>query len=190
MPKHDTHPTEDSAADGMRSDSSIEPVDEIASEESDLERLRADLDEARTKAEEYLRLAQRSQADFVNFRRRIDEERSQQAREAARAVVLQLLPILDDFERALASADPADLESSWGKGVALIERNLRGVLAAEGVERIEAQGTEFNPWEHEAVGYQPAVDADEGTVLHVVRPGYRQGDRVIRPAQVIVARRA
>jgi molecular chaperone GrpE len=157
-----------------------EPVD-------DLENLRAEMAEITQKADEYLRLAQRTQADFINYRRRIEEERTQQTREANVAFVQRLLPILDDFERALANAAPEDLESNWGKGMLLVERNLRGLLAAEDIVRIEAEGAEFDPRQHEAVARQPSADMREGHVLHVIRSGYRKGDRVIRPAQVVVA---
>jgi molecular chaperone GrpE len=165
-----------------------EPVNGAQPESADdLERLRTELAEIEQKADEYLRLAQRTQADFINYRRRVDDERAQQARDAAISFLQRLLPILDDFERALANASPADLESSWGKGVQLVERNLRGLLAAEDVQRIPAEGAEFDPREHEAVGRQPSPDVPEGHVVYVVRQGYRKGDRVIRPAQVIVA---
>ncbi|HEX8966452.1 MAG TPA: nucleotide exchange factor GrpE, partial [Chloroflexota bacterium] len=150
--------------------------------------LRAELAEIERKADEYLRLAQRTQADFINYRRRVDDERQQQARDANLNVLLRLFPILDDFERALANASPAELQSSWGQGVQLVERNLRGLLASEEVQRVDAEGVEFDPRQHEAVGSQPTPEAPEGRVLHVVRQGYRRGDRVLRPAQVIVAR--
>jgi molecular chaperone GrpE len=153
----------------------------------DLETLRAELAEIEQKADEYLRLAQRTQADFINYRRRMEEERAQQARDVNVAYVQRLLPVLDDFERALANAAPADLQSSWGQGVLLVERNLRSLLAAEDVQRIMAEGAEFDPREHEGVGRQPSSQVPEGHVLHVVRPGYRKGEKVIRPAQVIVS---
>jgi molecular chaperone GrpE len=153
----------------------------------DVETLQRELAELSQKADEYLRLAQRSQADFINYRRRVDEERTQQAQNAHISFILRLLPILDDFERALANAAPGDLESNWGKGVLLVERNLRALLASDDVQRLAAEGAEFDPREHEALGRQPSSDVAEGHVLHVVRPGYRKGDRVIRPAQVIVA---
>ena len=153
----------------------------------DLEKLRSELAEIEQKADEYLRLAQRTQADFINYRRRMDDERAQQARDANVSFIKRLLPILDDFERAFANATPEDLDSSWAKGVELVERNLRGLLAAEDVQRIPAEGAEFDPREHEALGRQPSPDIPEGHVLQVVRQGYRKGDRVIRPAQVIVA---
>jgi molecular chaperone GrpE len=153
----------------------------------DLETLRSELAEIEQKADEYLRLAQRTQADFVNYRRRVEEERAQQARDANVALLRKLFPILDDFERALANASPVELQSNWGQGVQLVERNLRSLLSADGVERIDANGADFDPRLHEAVGSQPASHTPEGHVLHVVRQGYRKGDRVLRPAQVIVA---
>jgi molecular chaperone GrpE len=155
--------------------------------DEDVETLPNELAELAQKADEYLRLAQRSQADFINYRRRVEEERAQQARDATLAYIKRLLPILDDFERALASGTPEDLDSSWGKGVQLVERNLRSLLAADDVQRITAEGAEFDPREHEAVGRQASSDVPEGHVVHVVRPGYRKGERVIRPAQVVVS---
>jgi molecular chaperone GrpE len=155
--------------------------------QDDLEALQSELAEMREKADDYLKLAQRTQADFINYRRRVDEERAQQARDASLGLIQRLLPIMDDFERALAAASPQEIESGWGQGVALVERNLRGLLASENVERIEALGAEFDPRLHEAVGQAPSADVPEGHVLHVARTGYRKGDRVVRPAQVIVA---
>src|SRR5919199_771841 len=116
-----------------------------ATTQDDLEGLQAELAEMREKADEYLKLAQRTQADFINYRRRVEDERVQQAQTATLGLIQRLLPILDDFERTLAAGSRADLESSWGQGVALVERNLRGLLASEGVERIEALGAEFDP---------------------------------------------
>src|SRR4051812_22108798 len=145
----------------------------------DLETLRAELAEIEQKADEYLRLAQRTQADFVNYRRRIEEERAQQAALANVSLLMRLLPVMDDFERVLANATPEELESTWGQGIQLVERNLRGVLAADEVLRISAEGAEFDPREHEALGRAPSAAMPEGHVLHVVRPGYRKGDRVL-----------
>jgi len=155
----------------------------------DLETLRGELAEIEQKADEYLRLAQRTQADFINYRRRMDEERAQQARDAGLRMLQKLFPILDDFERALRNGSPAEFESSWGQGVQLVERNLRSLLAGEDVERIDAEGAEFDPRQHEALGSAPSADVAEGHVMQVVRQGYRKGERVLRPAQVIVAKR-
>lgn len=146
-----------------------------------------ELGAARAQADEYLDLLRRTRADFTNFKRRVDEERTQIAQDARVDLILKLLPIVDDFERALASIESAQLETGWAKGIQLIERNLRSMLASEDVHRIDADGQPFDPWQHEAITSMPTVDAAEGTVLHVTRPGYRRGDRVIRPAQVVVA---
>jgi molecular chaperone GrpE len=155
--------------------------------DDDVQTLRAELAESEQKADEYLRLAQRTQADFINYRRRMEDERAQHKSDANVAYLQRLLPILDDFERALSNAAPADLESVWGKGIVLVDRNLQGLLAADDVQRIAAEGAEFNPREHEALGSQPSAEVPEGHVLAVVRQGYRKGERIIRPAQVIVA---
>src|SRR5437660_3440331 len=139
------------------------PIDGNQPESADdLETVGSELAEIEQKADEYLRLAQRTQADFINYRRRIEEERAQQARDANVAFLQKLFPILDDFERALANASPAELQSSWGQGVQLVERNLRSFLAADGVERIEAIGAEFDPRLHEGVGSQLSAEVPEG----------------------------
>ena len=171
--------------DGPASDAAT--VSEAAPD--DLEKLRTELAEIEQKADEYLRLAQRTQADFINYRRRVEEERAQQASIAGLSVLSRLLPILDDFHRALANASEAELQSGWGQGVQLVERNLTGLLAAEGVEVIPAEGAEFDPRLHEAVGSAPSTDVPEGHVLHVARQGYRKGERILRPTQVVVAKR-
>jgi molecular chaperone GrpE len=163
-----------------RSTSPVEALDE-------LDTLRNEMAEITQKADEYLKLAQRTQADFINSRRRVEDERVQRTQEATLSFILRLLPILDDFERALANGTPEELESNWGKGILLVERNLRSLLAAEDVERIAAEGAEFDPRLHEALGREPRSDVPEGHVVHVIRPGYRKGDRVVRAAQVIVA---
>ena len=155
----------------------------------DLDTLKAELAEIEQKADEYLRLAQRTQADFINYRRRMEDERVAQAQSAGLSVLTRLLPILDDFHRALANATEGELQSSWGQGVQLVERNLRGLLAAEGVEPIPAEGAEFDPRLHEAVAQLPMAGVPEGHVAQVVRQGYRKGDRVLRPTQVVVSKR-
>ncbi len=175
----------DTRPDGSTPDDAADRVQTAAPD--DLDALRKELDEAAGKAEEYLDLLKRTRADFTNYRRRVEEEQAQRARDANLGLVMKLLPVLDDFERALASASPEELQSSWGQGVQLIERSLRAVLAGEDVQKIDAEGAEFSPWEHEAIGRVSSVDVPEGHVVHVVRPGYRRGDRIVRPAQVVVA---
>src|SRR5436853_3539382 len=105
------------------------PVDGVQAEPNDdLDKLRGELAEIEQKADEYLRLAQRTQADFINYRRRMEDERAQHKSDANVAYLQRLLPILDDFERALSNAAPEDLDSVWGKGIVLVDRNLRGLL--------------------------------------------------------------
>lgn len=152
-----------------------------------IESLRAELDEANRKAEEYLDLLRRARADLSNFRRRVDEERAEQSRSLKAELFLKILPVLDDFQRAVAAVPPDLQGNDWVEGVLLIERKLRAILEGEGLRRIEALGKEFNPWEHEAVLQQTSPELEEGRILAVLREGYRLGDRVIRPAQVVVA---
>lgn len=144
---------------------------------------------AADKAEEYLRLAQRAQADLVNFRRRVDQERDE-IREVAKVdAVMSLLPILDDFERALTAIPEDQRQLGWVQGILLIERNLRGVVEKAGLERIEAEGKPFDPREHDALMTQESDEHEDDTVVQVIRPGYRTGKRIVRPAQVAVSRR-
>jgi molecular chaperone GrpE len=146
--------------------------------------------EQRGKADSYLDLLQRSQADFLNYKRRTERERGEDAQAARAELLAQLLPTLDDLERALAQV-PEDLQAHpWAEGMPLVARQLRLALARAGVERVGTSGEEFDPRLHEAVAYEPREGYTEGQIATVVRPGYRLGERVIRPAQVTVARGA
>jgi molecular chaperone GrpE len=148
----------------------------------------AERDAAQQQAQEYLALAQRSQADLQNYRKRAEQERTD-AHERARAdVLLQILPVLDDFELAIAALPPERQDEDWVQGLRLIERKLRSTLESLGVERIVAEGEPFDPWLHEAVLQEAREDIEPGHVATVTRQGYRLGDRVLRPAQVIVAK--
>lgn len=146
-------------------------------------------DDVASKAEEYLRMAQRAQADLVNFRRRVDQEREEIRGAAKVDAVMALLPVLDDFERAIAAIPEDHRSLGWVQGILLIERNLRGLVDKAGLERIDAQGKPFDPREHDAVMTQESAEHDEDTVTQVIRPGYRSGGRVVRPAQVAVSRK-
>jgi molecular chaperone GrpE len=135
--------------------------------------------------DEYLDLAQRVQADFENFRKRAAREQERLVAHAHERLVRELLPILDDLERALEAAEQHE-EAKLVEGVKLVEQSLRRVLAKEGVAEIETAGA-FDPHVHEALLTKPGSGADSGSVLEVVQRGYRVGDRVVRPAKVIVA---
>ncbi len=130
---------------------------------------------------------QRERADFANYRRRNEAERSDYARFAKAELITKLLEVLDNFDRALDTV-PAELrDQPWVEGIWLVERKLRDILASEGLEEISSVGKPFDPKIHEAIGHVDS-SAPEGTVVDEVRKAYRLHDRVIRPALVTVAR--
>ena len=137
--------------------------------------------------DEFRALAQRTQADFVNYKRRIDDERGALARNASNHVLVKLLSVMDDLQRAV-EALPSDAPDSWGDGVKIVLQNMQSLVQSEGVTAFEpAPGDTFDPAQHEAVHFQPSGDQAPGSVLSTFRPGYRTQDRVLRPAQVVVA---
>jgi molecular chaperone GrpE len=161
-----------------------EPSDTVSlgSSSSDLEQALAAMQAER---DEYLDLAQRVQADFENYRKRAAREQERLVAHAHERLVRELLPILDDLERALEAAERHE-EAKLVEGVKLVEQSLRRALAKEGLAEIEAEGA-FDPHVHEAVLTQARGDAEPGSVLEVLQRGYRVGDRIVRPAKVIVA---
>jgi molecular chaperone GrpE len=181
-----SHAAEDAAATEAASEPTNPAVD--VSPDDPFAALTAERDAALEQAQEYLALAQRSQADLQNYRRRAEQERAEAYDRGRGEVVLQILPVLDDFERALAALPEERREEDWVQGLVLIERKLRSTLESLGVERIAAEGKTFDPWEHEAVLHEVREDVEPGTVAQVARQGYRLGSRVLRPAQVVVAK--
>lgn len=151
------------------------------------ERLRALLEEERQKAQSFMQNWQRAAADYQNFKRRVEEERSETARLANAALVINLLPLFDDLERALQNVDTHLAGLTWVDGIRLIHRKFAALLEMAGVDEIEADGKEFDPALHEAVAQ---AEGDENKVISVVQKGYRLGDRVVRPAMVIVGKGA
>jgi molecular chaperone GrpE len=131
---------------------------------------------------------QRSAADFANYRRRTEQEREATLGLANEMLLLKLLAVVDDFDRALAQM-PKELEHlGWIEGLWLVERKLRQLLESEGVTPIEAQGKPFDPREHEAVVHEETTAAPDDTVIGELQRGYRIRDRVLRPALVAVAK--
>lgn len=137
----------------------------------------------REKAEQYYKNWQRSAADFINYKRRIETERSEQARFASAALVINILPIFDDLDRAVGTIDAGLAGLNWVQGITNIHRKFANLLEAMDVHEVEATGKPFDPALHEAVARQAGP---EGAVIAVVQKGYTLGDRVIRPAMVIV----
>jgi molecular chaperone GrpE len=152
--------------------------------------------------DEYLDALQRLKAEFDNFRKRSAREHEAMSARANEALLRELLPIIDDLERALEAAEQHQARSADGQspsartqeqgeakledGVRLVHRALADVARRHGLEEIETDGA-FDPHVHEALLAQPAEDAESGSVLQVLQKGYRLGDRVLRPARVVVA---
>jgi len=155
--------------------------------QAQLEAERARAEEEKQKAEEYLKQWQRVQADFINYKRRIEQEKAEQAKFANSMLILKILPVVDDLERAVDTVRPELAGLTWVQGVALIDRKLRSTLEAEGLTRIEALGATFDPNLHEAVLYEESDVDDDGKVVAVLQQGYKLHDRVIRPAMVKVS---
>ena len=151
-----------------------------------IEALERELSETKAKSEEHLYNWQRSAADFSNYKRRTEDERSLLGQFSTAALVSRLLAVLDDFDRALDSV-PSDAHDSWIEGVQLVERKLRGVLESEGVTPIEAVGQIFDPNLHEAVAHEETAEHADNEVIGEVQRGYRLHDRVLRPSLVRVA---
>jgi molecular chaperone GrpE len=129
----------------------------------------------------------RAQADFDNFRRRTLKEKEELAQYASLKVISQLLPVLDNFERALQTGGEGAESGSFAKGVDMIYRQLNQVLEAEGLKQMEVIGQQFDPELHQAIMQVASEDHDEGTVVEVIQPGYKLKDKVIRPAMVKVS---
>ncbi|HUZ14627.1 MAG TPA: nucleotide exchange factor GrpE [Gaiellaceae bacterium] len=128
-----------------------------------------------------LRLA----ADFENYKKRVAREREEYVALANARLLTELLPVIDDLERALAAAEQHE-EAQLEEGVRLVHRSLAALLERHGVTAIETEG-KFDPHVHEALLARPSDDAESGSVLEVMQKGYKLGDRVVRPARVIVA---
>jgi molecular chaperone GrpE len=128
----------------------------------------------------------RERADFLNYKRRQERDRADDRVRERADVVARLLPLLDDLDRALAQLPPDLAANSWARGVALSRSQLMSALAGLGIERVGAEGEAFDPAIHEAQSFETRPGIANPSVAAVVRPGYRIGDRLIRPAQVNV----
>ena len=148
------------------------------------EQLEEQLAALEAERDEHLNDLKRVAADFENYRKRVARDQESLGARAHERLVKELLPVLDDLERALAAAEEHE-EAKLEEGVRLVHRSLEDALRREGLAEIETNG-QFDPHVHEALLSQPS-DAEEGSVLEVLQKGYRLGDRVIRPARVIVA---
>lgn len=147
---------------------------------ADLEKALA---EQKAKADEYLAALQRTQADFANYRRRTEQEKTDLGKYANANLLGDVLPILDDLDLALNHIPEEHAKNDWVKGVKLVERKFRGILEKLGVKPVLAIGMAFDPKLHEAIKQEKGP---EGAVIAELQKGYTLGDRLLRPARVIV----
>lgn len=175
----------------MKKEHVEQPVGPPADDQSllrQLEEERARAEEEKKKAEQYLKDLQRERAEFINYKRRSGIEKAEQGKFANSMLILKLLPVLDDLQRAIDSVGPELAGLNWVQGITLIARKLRAVLEAEGLTEIAAYGAAFDPNLHEAVLHEEVGAESDGKVVAVLQPGYKLHDRVIRPAMVTVGR--
>jgi molecular chaperone GrpE len=177
-----------------RPDGAVQTDAEAArSHQADEDALRGDVDElvaVGAQRDEYLALAQRTQADFENYRKRVAKESAAAQERGAAKLVQELLPALDNLDRALAEGSAAHGQGGEDPllaGVRLVRSELHAALARVGIESFSPVGQAFDPAEHEAMAQKPAADVKSGTIVEVLQPGYRLGKNIIRPARVVVA---
>jgi molecular chaperone GrpE len=178
--KKHTHPEEfeENQAEAVATSENIEQLS------AEIDSLKKRLQESDSRTSEYKDNWLRSQAEFQNYRKRIERDNEMMYASMKGDIVKKVLPVLDDLERALQNRSAED---SWASGIELIARKFQTILENEGVKKIEALGMEFDPNFHEAISHEPADGAHSGHVIGVVQNGYMIGDRVIRPALVRVA---
>ena len=185
---------EEPAADEVKAEPQPEPTSEEEgdlpgdqADAEDLDALRQELGEARAKEAEYLDGWQRARAELSNARKRFQREQQQAYANAKADLLVRLLPIVDDFERAFETLPEDMAGETWIEGVKLVQRKAQGLLEQEGVAPIEAAGQEFDPSLHQAVTHEPSEEVSEGHVIAEMQRGDTIGDRVLRPCMVRVS---
>jgi molecular chaperone GrpE len=183
------HDASTPAEPGAEAELATEPAEAFALAGEELEALAAKA----AKADEYLQLAQRTQADFENFRKRAARDAAIAKERGATKLALELLPAVDNLERALEHAPPVESDpanpdnGAFVSGIRHVHSDLVSALQRAGIERYSPEGEQFDPTLHEAVAQQPVEGYEPGTVVEVFQRGYRIGDSVVRPARVVVA---
>ena len=162
--------------------------EEIETDQSEQENLQEELEKATAQAAEYLDGWQRTQAEFSNYKKRQETERAQMMVLASAGLLYKLLPVVDDFERALSTMPPHLDQLTWSEGILMIKHKLDAILESEGVKPIETAGQAFDPHYHEAVTHEEAPGYEEDQIIGQVQKGYTLGERVLRPALVRVAK--
>ena len=162
----------------------VENDEELTKVREELKKAQEDLTKKQQELDDTVRLLQRNQADFENFRRRNNSVRAESYENGKRDAVAELLPSLDDFDRIVANADKAD--EAWVEGVKLVYRKFTDELKKLGLTEIEAEG-KFDPNLHNAVLSEAAEDVESETILAVLQKGYRMGDKILRHTMVKVS---
>ncbi|MDT8305296.1 MAG: nucleotide exchange factor GrpE [Anaerolineae bacterium] len=174
------------AANGEQVQAELQDDEALPEGDEELD-LVARLAEAEARAAEYLDGWQRERAEFANARKRLEKSRVEARQFATIEVISGLLPILDDFQRALDTVPEEIAQNDWYEGIVLVHRKLLGILEKAQIERIASVGEPFDPNVHEAVMQEPSSDHESGMVIRELQSGYRLESRVIRPAMVVVA---
>lgn len=147
-----------------------------------------DAADPRRQRDEYYDLLLRKQAEFDNYRKRVERERQTLADAAAAGMLEELLPLMDDLERALKAEAIGESAEAYRRGVEIIHRQLGDILRKRGVRDIEVLGADFDPYYHQAVAHDPADGRRDGEIIEEFRRGYMLGDRLLRPSMVKVAK--
>jgi len=161
--------------------------EEMTLESAILEDLHAQLEAAEAEAAKNLDGWQRAQAEFVNYRKRIERDQARMYEEAAARVIKRYLPVVDDLKRALQDRPTEGEAGEWANGIELIYRKLQNILESEGVTVMEVEGEMFDPNLHEAISQEESPEHESGQIIEVIQQGYMIGDRVLRAALVRVA---
>jgi molecular chaperone GrpE len=156
-----------------------------STQKGDIDSLEKQLAEETEKAEKYLENWQRAEADFSNYKKRVEQEKTELGNSLNSGLILNLLPVLDDMERALSALPPKLEKQNWVDGMKLIYRKFQSIMEAQGITPIEAVGKPFDPSIHEAVSQ---IEGQEGMVMEEIQKGYILRDRVLRPSMVVVGK--
>src|SRR4051794_28986529 len=176
---------------GEPGDEPDSPASEQQDGDGSADQVARDLDElGETKRErdEYLQLAQRTRADFENYRKRVAKETSEALARGKAELARELLPVIDNLERALATGSAAATHDALVEGVGLVLNELRGKLGNAGVESFDPTGEKFDPQLHEALSTRPPEGTESGVVVETMQKGYRLNGQVLRPAKVVVSK--
>ncbi len=184
-------PDELESADDMIEDVEFEELDWVGDEKKDkekLKKLRTDLKSAQTESREHLTALQRSRADYVNLKKELDEVRDSVKQKTTERVIMDFLPVVDSFDMAMANTDAWNaVDANWRVGVEYIYTQFKTVLENYNVSAIDSVGVEFDPNLHEPMKTEDTDDrSQDDKIKQIIQKGYRMGDKVIRPARVVV----